>query len=135
MIRRPGPTTAFGRAAAFLAVALLAACGGYDSDISAVQQAESTPGHTNQAWVNDIAGARGHVEWTAGKAAAYNNPDVIEVVAKVDRPSPSGAQHKIELHFLHNRQTEKVALDNVVVDGKAQGVIGGALNLMLLQLQ
>jgi hypothetical protein len=135
MIRRSGPATAFGRAAAFLAVALLAACGGYDSDIAAVQQAESTPGHTNQAWVNDIAGARGHVEWSAGKAAAYSNPDVIEVVAKIDRPSPSGAGHKIELHFLHNRQTEKIALDNVVVDGKAQGVIGGALNLMLLQLQ
>ncbi|MEA2782422.1 MAG: hypothetical protein QOK29_3966 [Rhodospirillaceae bacterium] len=135
MIRRAGIVRIASRAAAIIAVALLAACGGYDSDIKAVKQAEGTPGHSNEAWANDVAGARGHVEWTADKAVAYNNPDVIEVVANIDRPSANGTAHKVELHFLHNRQTRKIALDNVVVDGKAQGIIGGALNLMLLQLQ
>ena len=33
-----------GRAAAIIALALLAACGGYGSDIDAVKQAEATPG-------------------------------------------------------------------------------------------
>jgi hypothetical protein len=124
-----------GRAAAFIAFALLAACGGYDDDITAVKQAEATPGTSNDAWVDQIAGARGHVEWSAGKDSSYDNPDIIAVLAKIDRPSANGAGHKIELHFIHNRQTQKVALDNVVVDGKTQGLLGGALNLMLLQLQ
>ena len=127
---------AFGRTAAILLLALLAACGGYGSDIAVVKKAQTTPGLTNEDWANDIAGARGHVEWTAGKAAAYNNDDVVEVVARVDRPTAGGgAVHKIELHFVHNRQTEKIALDSVIVDGKAQSLIGAALNLMLLQLQ
>ena len=125
----------FGRAAAVFAVALLAACGGYDSDIAAVKRAEATPGTSNEAWVNDIAGARGHVDWSAGRAAAYNNDDIVEVVASIDRPSANGGSHKIELHFIHNRQTEKVALDNVLVDGKSLGLLAGALNLLLLQLQ
>jgi len=124
-----------GRAAAIIALALLAACSSYDSDIAAVKNAEATPGQTNEAWVNTIAGARGHVDWSAGKAAAYNNSDVVEVVATIDKPAATGGDHKIELHFIHNRQTEKVALDNVVVDGKSQGLLGGALNLLLLQLQ
>jgi hypothetical protein len=123
------------RAAAVIAVALLAACGSYSSDIDAVKKAEATPGTTNEAWVNDIAGARGHVDWSAGKAAAYNNDDIVEVVAAIDKPAASGGSHKIELHFIHNRQTQKVALDNVLVDGKSQGLLGGALNLLLLQLQ
>ncbi len=124
-----------GRAAAIIALALLAACSSYDSDIAAVKNAEATPGQTNEAWVNTIAGARGHVDWSAGKAAAYNNSDIVAVVATIDKPAATGGDHKIELHFIHNRQTEKVALDNVVVDGKSQGLLGGALNLLLLQLQ
>jgi hypothetical protein len=124
-----------GRVAAIIAVALLAACSSYDSDIAAVKNAEATSGTTNESWVNDIAGARGHVEWSAGKAAAYNNDDIIEVVAAIERPGANGGSHKIDLHFIHNRQTQKVALDNVVVDGKPQGLLGGALNLLLLQLQ
>ena len=124
-----------GQAAAILAVALLAACGSYGSDIATVKKAEATPGTTNEAWVNDIAGARGHVEWSAGKVASHNNDDIVEVVASIDRPSANGGSHKIELHFIHNRQTDKVALDNVTVDGKSQGLLGGALNLLLLQLQ
>ena len=127
--------TRLGRAAAFIALALLAACGGYGDDITAVKQAEATPGTSNDAWVDEIAGARGHVEWSAGKDSAYDNPDIVAVLAKIDRPSANGESHKIELHFIHNRQTQKVALDNVVVDGKTQGLLGGALNLMLLQLQ
>lgn len=124
-----------GRAAAVIAFALLAACSSYDSDIAAVKQAEAGPGQTNEAWVNAIAGARGHVDWSAGKAATYNNDDIVEVVAAIDRPGATGGSHKIELHFIHNRQTQKVALDNVIVDGKSQGLLGGALNLLLLQLQ
>jgi hypothetical protein len=127
--------TRFGRAAAFIAFALLAGCGGYGDDIAAVKKAEASPGTSNDAWVDEIAGARGHVEWSAAKDSAYDNPDIVAVLAKIDRPSANGQVHKIELHFINNRQTKKVALDNVVVDGKTQGLLGGALNLMLLQLQ
>jgi hypothetical protein len=127
---------AIGRAAAVLLLVLLAACGGYESDIAAVKADDTTPGISNETWANEIAGARGHVEWTAGKAAAYNNDDVVEVVARIDRPTAGGGStHRIELHFVHNRQTKKIALDQVIVDGQTQGLIGGALNLMLLQLQ
>jgi len=138
-MRRPGRRHRFldrlKRAAAIAALALVAACGGYGDDITAVKQADATPGTSNDAWVDEIAGARGHVDWSASKDNSYNNPDIISVLAKIDRPSAAGQDHKIELHFIHNRQTKKVALDNVVVDGRTQGLLGGALNLMLLQLQ
>ena len=54
-----------------------------------------------------------------GRAAAYNNDAIVEVVARIDRPTAGGAKvHKIELHFIHNRQTEKIALDSVILDGQ-----------------
>ena len=39
------------------------------------------------------------------------------------------------LEFIHNRQTEKVALDRLLVDGKPQSLVSGFLNLLLMQLE
>jgi hypothetical protein len=114
----------------------LAACNRYGDDIDAVQTAESVvPGKTNQVLAIDIAGARGTVEWQAGAAPQYESNDIVGVQAVIKRVSATGNRHQIELDFIHNRQTKKVAFDGALVDGKKQDVLSGALNLFMMQLE
>lgn len=129
---RVGPTLL----AALLAAGLLAGCDRYASDIAAVQQATSLGDSTNEQLCKELAGARGHFEWLAGRSETYaDNPDIVLVTCKVDRTTSSGAKREVRLEFLHNRQTEKVALDRVLIDGEPQNVISGMLNLLLMQLE
>ena len=127
--------TALGLAAAAL---LLAGCGDdYAADIEAVKQAETAPGTTNGKLVDEFAGARGKVTWQGSKAAPRyeDNPAIIAVTATIERTTRLGEKRRIDLQFIHNRQTKQVALDGMLVDGKPQDLLAGALNLMLLQLQ
>lgn len=122
--------------AAALAGGLLAACERYEDDIAAVKAAETTPGTSNEDLANQIAGARGKVEWTAGKAAAYrDNPDIVLVAATIEKTTRSGAKRTVVLEWLNNRQTRQVALERILLDGQPQGLVSGALNLLLLQLE
>jgi hypothetical protein len=122
--------------AVFLAAGLLAGCDRYAEDIVKVQQATSLGDSTNEELCKELAGARGRFEWTAGKSDTYaDNPDIVLVTCKVDRTTSSGAKREVRLEFLHNRQTEKVALDRVLIDGQPQNIISGMLNLLLMQLE
>jgi hypothetical protein len=47
----------------------------------------------------------------------------------------AGGKRVVVLEFIHNRQTEKVALDRLLVDGQPQSLVGGFLNLLLMQLE
>lgn len=108
---------------------LLAGCENYDSDIRAVQQANILPGVTNQALILDLAGERASVEW-AGDSTDID--DVVEVVATINRVGKAGKRSTIELHYTHNRQTQDVTLDRVLLNGKRQDLASGAINLMNL---
>jgi len=111
------------------------ACDSYKDDVAAVQAAESlVPGKSNDALAREIAGARGGVKWTGAKAARYNNDAIVLVTADIDRVGQSGADHKIALEFINNRETRKVAFEQAYIDGKPQSLLGGALTLFLLQL-
>ena len=44
-------------------------------------------------------------------------------------------RHEIELDFINNRQTKKVAFDGAIVDGKKQDMLSGALAVFLMQLE
>jgi hypothetical protein len=118
-----------------LAGAALAGCDRYASDIDAVKRARATPDLSNEELVKEIAGARGSIEWKAGPAEAYDGDDIIGVTATVTRPTRSGDKRLIVLEFIHNRQTEKVALDRLMVDGRPQNLVSGFLNLLLMQLE
>jgi hypothetical protein len=102
-----------------------------------VKTAESVvPGKSNEVLTLDIAGARGDIEWQAGPAPQYQNADIIGVTAVIKRVTPSnGNRHEIDLSFIHNRQTKKVAFDGATVDGKKQDLISGAFNLFMMQLE
>jgi hypothetical protein len=52
----------------------------------------------------------------------------------VDRVGRSGAKHQVVMDWIHNRQTQKVDLEGVKVDGEERSVVGGALQVLLLQL-
>lgn len=122
--------------AALLLVVGLAACDSYKDDIAAVKAAETMPGQTNEEFVNQIAGARGKVEWTAEKPTAYkDNPHIILVRATIDRTTRAGVERKIVVEYINNRQTGKVALERVLVDGQPQNLVSGLLNLLLMQLE
>jgi hypothetical protein len=111
-------------------------CDRYGDDVDAVQNAQSIlPGKTNQVLAMNIAGARGDIDWQGGPAPQYNNPNIVGVTAVIKRLSGSGNRHEIDLNFINNRQTKQVALDSVLVDGKPQNLVSGALNLFLLQLE
>ena len=120
------------------AAAMLAGCGAdYGADVEAVKQAETVPGTANGKLVDELAGARGKVTWAGGKAEArsQDNPAIVAVTATIERLTRLGEKRSIVLQFIHNRQTRQVALDGMLVDGKPQDLLAGALNLMLLQLQ
>lgn len=122
--------------AVILVVAGLAACDSYEDDIAAVKAAETTPGATNEAFANQLAGARGKVTWSAERPEAYrDNPNIVLVTATIDKTTRSGQKRTIVLEYLNNRQTRKVALERALVDGEPQGLVSGMLNLLLLQLE
>ena len=119
------------------AALLLAGCGeDYAADIEAVKQAETAPGTANGKLVDELAGARGKVTWEGAKAASRyaDNPAIVGVTATIERTTRLGEKRRIVLQFIHNRQTRQVALDGMLVDGKPQDLLAGALNLMLMQL-
>ena len=116
--------------------AALAACDRYADDIDAVKVAESVvPGKTNEVLTIDIAGARGTVEWNGGPAPQYESPDIVAVAAVIKRIGASGKRHVVELDFVHNRQTKRVAFDGAKLDGQKQDLVTGAMNMFLMQLE
>ena len=118
-----------------VAVAALTGCDRYGDDIDAVKRAPSLVGGTNEAMAVEIAGARGTVEWKAGPAPKYESSDIVGVQAVIKRISANGNRHEVELDFINNRQTKKVAFDGAIVDGKKQDMLSGALAVFLMQLE
>jgi hypothetical protein len=117
-----------------LLLGLLFACAPpFGEDIAKVKAAQ-TGGVTNEELVKEVAGVRGSVEWSA-RNWKKNEGDIVLVEAKVTRTTKSGAEREIVLQYLRNRETDKIALDDVLVDGESQGLIGGALQMFLLQLE
>jgi hypothetical protein len=118
----------------FTGLLLLAACGGYSSDIEAVKKAESLTGQTNDELVREIAGARGTYDWNA-KEYVEGKEEIILVEARIEKTDNKGGDHVIQLQWVHNRQTGKVGSEDVIVDGRSRGVLQGAMDLLMLQLQ
>jgi len=118
-----------------LTAAVLAGCDRYADDIDAVKTAESIiPGRSNDLVVIDIAGARGTVEWRGGPAPQYESPDIVGVQAVIKRIGAGGKRSEVELDFVHNRQTKKVAFDGLLVDGEKQSLVG-AIGQFLMQFK
>jgi hypothetical protein len=113
------------------AALLLAACDNYKSDIAAVQKAQILPGLTNEALALDLGGARSSVEW---KADGTEQDDIVAVTAIIKRVGQLGMRNTIELHYIHNRQTKAVALEDVTLNGKSQPGLSTALSLFNLNL-
>ena len=111
---------------------VLAGCDNYKGDIAAVKRAETVPGETNEELVMDLAGARASIDWRAEPAKQYNNDDIIAVTAEINRLGQAVQRSKVELVYLHNRQTKKVAFEELRLNGQRQDLLSGALNLMLL---
>lgn len=117
--------------AAFL---LLTACGGYKDDIAAVQAAEGMTGKTNAELVEQIAGARGTVEWRA-EPYLEGKDNVILVEARIEKVDKEGIDHLIRLQWVHNRQSGRVAEEDVIIDGRSRGLLQGAMDLLLLEFE
>ena len=73
--------------------------------------------------------------WSAERPEKYkDNEHIVLVRATVDRIGRSGSKHQVVLDWIHNRQTEKIDLERVTVDGEEQSLVGGALQFLLLQM-
>ena len=110
----------------------LAGCDSYKSDIAAVKRAQTVPGETNEELVMALAGARASIEWSAEPAKQYDSDDIIAVTAEINRLGQAGQRSKVELVYIHNRQTKQVAFEELRLNGQRQDLLSGALNLMLL---
>jgi hypothetical protein len=121
----------------FVAAAGLAACSDYTKDIEAVRQDRTvTQDQTNDALAQQLAGARGKVEWVADRPEKYkDNEYIVGVTAKIERITHEGAKREIELQFIRNRQNQQISFEQLTIDGQPQGLVGGALNLLLMQLE
>jgi hypothetical protein len=130
-----GPKALRAVALVFAVAAWLAACGGYARDIEAVKQSSAPTGLVNEELVKRFAGARGKATWSAERPEKYkDNEHIVLVRATVDRIGRSGSKHQVVLDWIHNRQTEKIDLERVTVDGEEQSLVGGALQFLLLQM-
>ena len=110
----------------------LLGCDNYKSDIAAVKRAKTLPGQSNEELVMDLAGARASIEWTAEPSKVYDSDDIIAGTAEINRLGQAGQRSKVELVYLHNRQTKKVSFEELRLNGQRQDLLSGALNLMLL---
>ncbi len=111
---------------------LLVGCDSYKSDIAAVKRAKTLPGETNEELVMDLAGARASIEWTAEPSKLYDNEEIIAVTAVINRIGQLGQRSKVELVYIHNRQTKAVSFEELRLNGQRQDLLSGALNMMLL---
>jgi hypothetical protein len=111
---------------------VLLGCDSYKSDISAVKRAKTLPGETNEELVMDLAGARASIEWTAEPSKLYDTDDIIAVTATINRLGQAGQRSKVDLVYIHNRQTKQVSFEELRLNGQRQDLLSGALNLMLL---
>ena len=110
----------------------LLGCDNYNSDIAAVKRAKTLPGQSNEELVMDLAGARASIEWTAERSKVYDSDDIIAVTAEINRLGQAGQRSKVELVYLHNRQTKKVSFEELRLNGRRQDLLSGALNLLFL---
>jgi hypothetical protein len=118
-----------------LLAVLLTACGAYSRDIDAVQQSNVPTGIVNEELAKQFAGARGKIDWSAERPEKYkDNENIVLVRATIERIGRSGNRREVILEWIRNRQTEKIDMERVLVDGQEQGMVGGALQLLLLQL-
>jgi len=117
--------------------AALAGCGeNFDQDIEAVRAARTIGDNTNDELARELAGARGKVEWQGSRFDKYaDNEYIVGVTARIERYTRAGAKRLVELQFINNRQTQQVAFEQLLIDGRPQDLIGGTLNLLLLQLE
>ncbi len=124
-------------AIAVLAAFPLAACSDYSKDIEAVRQDRTvSEDQTNDELARQLAGARGKVEWVADRPEKYaDNEYIVGVTAKIERITRAGAKRLIELQFIRNRQNRQISFEQLTIDGQPQGIVGGALNLLLMQLE
>ncbi len=115
-----------------VATLALLGCDSYKSDIAAVKRAKTLPGQSNEELVMDLAGARASIEWRAEPSKAYGDGEIIAVTAEINRLGLYGQRSKVELTYLHNRQTKAVSFEELRLNGARQDLLSGALNLMLL---
>jgi hypothetical protein len=115
----------------------LAACSDYSKDIEAVRAARTVvDDQTNDDLARQLAGARGKVEWVADRPEKYrDNEHIVAVTAKIERTTRAGGKRLIDLQFIRNRQTQQIAFEQLTIDGQPQGLVAGALNLLLMQLE
>jgi len=120
-----------------LLTAPLAGCSDYTKDIEAVRQDRTvSQDQTNDALALQLAGARGKVEWVADRPEKYkDNGYIVGVTAKIERITRAGAKRLIELQFIRNQQNQQISFEQLTIDGQPQGIVGGALNLLLMQLE
>ena len=118
-----------------LALGLLAACSEFGDDIDKVKAAQ-TAGKTNEELVKDLAGARGTFKWLGRETEKYGrDTGIVLVEARIERTSRAGSDQVVQLQWLHNRTTGVIAFEDILINGRSRGILGAALDMLILELE
>ncbi|MFQ6016880.1 MAG: hypothetical protein ACE5KF_01680 [Kiloniellaceae bacterium] len=124
-----------GMSLALVCLGMLVACSDHGAEIDAVKAAGAT-GMNNEEMALRLAGPKGTVEWSGRKPDQYPKASTMVLVeATIQKPTGDGAERSIVIQYLYNRTTEQVSLFEVLVDGEPQGILAGALQMLLLRFE
>ncbi len=56
------------------------------------------------------------------------------VEARIERTSRGGEVQVVQLQWLHNRETDIIDFEDLLINGQSRGLLGAALEMLLLQL-
>lgn len=113
----------------------LAGCSDYEADIDKVKAAESM-GRSNDQLVKDLTGARGAFKWSAAPSEKYGaDSGIVLVEARIERTGRAGTDQVVQLHWVHNRASGVVDLEDILINGRSRGILGAALDLLTLELE
>ncbi|WP_120498365.1 hypothetical protein [Kiloniella sp. EL199] len=105
----------------------------YADDIDAVRE-QVFSGQSNADLVGELAGRHGKVTWLAGPWDDKQSDQLVLVSANIQK-NLDNAKHELTLLYRYDRASNKVSLDKVLLDGKPQSVIGGAVAMLAMKLE
>lgn len=118
-----------------LALGLVGACSEFGADIDRVKAAQ-TAGKTNEQLVKDLAGARGTFKWLARETEKYGKDrGIVLVEARIERTSRAGSDQVVQVQWVHNRATGVVDFEDILINGRSRGILGAALDMLILELE
>jgi hypothetical protein len=124
----------------FLTSILIISCGPFaSSEKKAEQKFRATitedGKNTYENYFTQLAGLRGEVKYKVFKADGETNPDIKVIQVEIDKKDSSATYKTAKLQYQFNDKTGFIKLAYLEVNGEAQNIIMGAMNLGMMMME